>query len=231
MATDSTIDSTTSSTLAELVAEVPARARAFDRLQLDYCCHGRRSLADACADAGHDPAAVVAALDDLGAPAAGAFGGTLTEMAETIVATHHRYLWDELPALDALAAKVVAAHGTRHAELAEVGRLVGALRADLEPHMRKEEMVLFPAVARIDVGEHDFPFGTIANPVRMMTVEHERVGEVLAALREVTAGYAPPPDGCASYRSLYERLAALEADTHLHIHRENNVLFPAAVAR
>jgi regulator of cell morphogenesis and NO signaling len=94
----------------------------------------------------------------------------------------------------------------------------------------KEERVLFPAIAALAAGQTEFPFGSIANPIRMMLREHDQAGDLLARLRVVTAGYAPPADGCASYRSLYERLAALEADTHRHIHLENNVLFPAAVA-
>jgi regulator of cell morphogenesis and NO signaling len=222
-------------TLAALVSEDPRRARVLESFGLDYCCHGGRPLAVACDDAGVDVEAVVAAFDGLvdePDPSDTAWTDLgLVELAAHIVRVHHEYLWEELPALEALAAKVLGAHGARHPELAEVQRLVTELRADLEPHLRKEELVLFPAVAQVVAGEHDFPFGSIANPVRMMQVEHERAGELLDALRTVTNQYEVPGDGCASYRSLYERLAALEADTHLHIHKENNVLFPATVAR
>jgi regulator of cell morphogenesis and NO signaling len=221
-------------TLAELVSERPARAAVLDRLGLDYCCHGRRSLADAARAAGLDPAAVVHALD---APAAGVddHGGWeqlgLAELAAHIIAVHHQYLWDELPEIEALAVKVDSVHGERHPELAEVHELVRALRADLEPHMTKEERVLFPAIGRLAAGEHEFPFGHIANPVRVMMTEHEQAGAILERLRATTAAYAVPRDACPSYRALYERLAQVEADTHLHIHKENNVLFPAAIAR
>ena len=220
---------TATRSLGELVAEAPARAVVLDRLGLDYCCHGQRSLADACADAGLAVDVVTAELDTAG-PQPADHPTEPTALADHIEATHHAYLHAELPALDALATKVAGVHGERHPELTEVHRLVVALRADLEPHLLKEERVLFPAIRALVDGAREFPFGTVQNPIRMMSMEHDRAGELLASLRDVTGGYRVPDDGCASYRSLYERLAALEADTHRHIHLENNVLFPAAVA-
>lgn len=142
------------------------------------------------------------------------------------MATHHRYLREELPALEELAVKVEDVHGENHPELADLRALVAALRADLEPHMDKEEMVLFPAIGRLVEGQREFPFGSVGNPIRMMEAEHEQAGDVLVALRRISGQYTVPADGCASYRSLYARLKHLEADTHLHIHKENNVLFP-----
>ena len=218
-------------TLGDLVATRPEAARVLDRFGLDYCCHGDRTLDDACAAAGLDPRVVGAAMPeaddgesalwtDLEPPA----------LADDILATHHAYLHEELPLLDALAAKVVSVHGERHPELHDVQRLFVAVRDDLEPHLAKEERVLFPAIHAIAAGRRDFPFGSIENPIRMMDVEHDRAGELLAELRTATHGYAVPHDACASYRSLYERLAELEHDTHVHIHKENHVLFPAAVA-
>lgn len=222
----------TSRTLGDLVAEVPARAAVLDRLGLDYCCHGQRSLGEACAAAGIDPAVVAGEIDVVHHPAAGGesrAGADPAAMVDDIVDTHHRYLRQELPELERLAEKVHGVHGDRHPELAEVRRLVTDLRADLEPHLDKEEQVLFPAIRRLIDGGRDFPFGTVQNPIRVMGVEHEQAGELLAALRSATGGYTPPADGCASYRLLYARLAALEEDTHLHIHKENNVLFPLVV--
>ena len=220
---------TATRTLGELVAEAPGRAAVLDRLGLDSCCHGQRTLADACTDAGLEQDAVAAELD-AAVPEPVDHPTEPAALADHIEATHHAYLHAELPALDALAAKVVGVHGERHPELAEVHRLVVALRADLEPHLLKEERVLFPAIRALVDGASDFPFGTMQNPIRMMSMEHDRAGELLAALRAGAGGYCVPEDGCASYRSLYERLEALEADTHRHIHLENNVLFPAAVA-
>lgn len=217
--------------LGDLVAANPAAAAVFDRYGLDYCCHGSVSLASACASAGIDAAAVVAELDALAEPTdAGWTALGPVELAAHIVESHHAYLHEELPLLDALAQKVNAVHGARHPELGRVVELVRALRAELEPHLAKEEQVLFPAIRALAAGPAEFPFGPVANPIRMMEVEHDRCGELLVALRQVTDAYAVPADACASYRSLYARLAELESDTHRHIHKENHVLFPAARA-
>lgn len=219
-------------TLADLVAEVPSRATVFDRLALDYCCHGQRSLAHACRQAGIDAREVVDALESV-SEASSATETISTDpvaLAEEILATHHDYLRRELPALVALAEKVETAHGDRHPELPMVTALVATLRADLEPHLDKEEQILFPAIRRLAAGEVAFPFGSIRNPISVMGREHDRAGGLLTRLRQVTAGYTVPADGCASYQALYWRLQRLETDTHLHIHKENNFLFPMVEA-
>jgi regulator of cell morphogenesis and NO signaling len=216
--------------LGDIVADNPATARALDRLGLDYCCHGQRSLESACAEAGLDPVAVVAELDAIG-PGGDTSWAQLEPpaLADHIVESHHRYLKEELPLLDALAEKVLSVHGERHPELNQVRALVREIRADLEPHLLKEERILFPGIHDLARGRRDFPFGTVADPIRVMLLEHDRAGDLLAALRAATGSYAVPEDACASYGSLYQRLEALEADTHLHIHKENHTLFPAAL--
>lgn len=213
--------------LGDLVAEVPARARVFERAGLDYCCHGKRTLAVAAAAAGLDADALadeLAAVEDTGGREVDALGPV--ELVEHLLATHHAYLHEELPALRALAAKVHGVHGTRHPELAEVDRLVAAIADDLEPHMHKEEQILFPAIThRFGADSAPAP-GSLEAPIRVMEADHEVVGTLLEELRTTTAGYAVPADGCASYQALYARLADLEADTFRHVHLENNVLFP-----
>jgi regulator of cell morphogenesis and NO signaling len=208
--------------LGDIVAANPSAARVFERHGIDYCCGGGRSLVEACADRGVDASVVGRELDALPTDDPPAWAGLEpSALADHIVATHHAYLHQELPLLDALAGKVAAVHGRRHPELAEVARLVTLLRADLEPHLRTEEGVLFPAIRA----------GVVALDLGDVLDEHGRAGELLAGLRAATAGYAVPADGCASYASLYERLRALEADTHEHVHKENNVLFPAVRGR
>jgi regulator of cell morphogenesis and NO signaling len=217
-------------TLGDLVAARPEAARVLDRFGLDYCCHGGRTLEDACAAAGVDAQVVDAAMPEADdGPAASWTDLDPAALADDILATHHAYLHEELPLLEALAAKVVTVHGERHPELHEVQRLLVAVRDDLEPHLAKEERVLFPAVHALAAGRRDFPFGSVENPIRMMDVEHDRAGGLLAELRAATHDYLVPDDACASYRSLYERLAELEHDTHVHIHKENHVLFPATI--
>ena len=215
-------------TLAELVAENPARAVVLDRIGLDFCCHGHRSLTEACVTAGVDLDALVAALGAVAEEVpAGWPGGGRKELAAYVEATHHSYLHAELESLEGLAAKVRSVHGERHPELEEVAEIVRAIAADLRPHLAAEEREVFPAIASLAPGNAGGE--ALAAQIAALVAEHTALGAKLARLRELTTGYATPGDGCASYRSLYERLAHLESDTHIHIHLENNVLFPAAL--
>ncbi len=189
-------------------------------------------MGDACSRRGVAPSVVLDRLAGLkpSAPIDWAGMGPV-ELADHIEATHHAFLHAELPRLDALAAKVAGAHGARHPELVDVRAIYQTLRADLEPHLLKEERVLFPMIRELAAGAAPaFSCGSIRNPISRMMAEHDTAGDLLATLRSVTGGYVPPADGCASYRTLYAGLAELEADTHLHIHKENNVLFPTVVA-
>ncbi|HEY5888399.1 MAG TPA: iron-sulfur cluster repair di-iron protein [Acidimicrobiales bacterium] len=225
-------DVTIDRTLADVVTEEPGAARVLEGFGLDYCCGGRRTLADACAREGVDPNRVLAALGDL---AAGPEPDWATmapeELVDHLEATHHAYLHAELPRLLALIDKVTRVHGVRHGELVDIGAAFVALRADLEPHLLKEERVLFPMIRQLAAATAptSFPCGPLANPISVMQAEHDRAGELLARLRRLTDGYQVPADGCASYRALYDGLAELEADIHLHVHKENNLLFPAVV--
>jgi regulator of cell morphogenesis and NO signaling len=183
----STIDR--NATLATLVTQQPGLAREFERRALDYCCHAS------------DPAPWA----DLGP----------TELVDHLEATHHVYLHRELPRLAALADKVVGVHGARHQELTDVQRTYAELRADLEPHLAKEERVLFPMIRELAAADEPLAFhcGSLRNPISVMLAEHDRVGALLADLRERTDHYTAPSDACASYEALYVGLAELEADT------------------
>ena len=223
----------TDQTLAAIVDANAATALILERHHLDYCCGGKRTLQDACADQGIDPAAVSAELAAVHTTEPANWAAmSPAELVDHIETTHHRYLHTELPRLAALAAKVASVHGSRHPELAEVEVTVAALKDDLEPHLMKEERVLFPMIHELAnaTTTPSFHCGSIANPIRMMLIEHDRTGALLAELRTTTVGYQPPADACASYQALYLGLSELEADTHLHVHKENNVLFPAVLA-
>ena len=137
-----------------------------------------------------------------------------------------------LTAMGQLADKVTGVHGTRHPELHEVRAGYRALEADLEPHLLKEERVLFPMIRELAAASAPpaFHCGSLQNPISVMMAEHDRAGELLSALHTQTDGYRTPADGCASYHAFYAGLAQLETDTHLHVHKENNVLFPAVIA-
>ena len=136
--------------------------------------------------------------------------------------------------LEALLAKVSGVHGENHPELFQIQDQFGKLRGELEPHMLKEESVLFRYIVRMEeaaVANQTLPpppFRTVQNPVRVMMAEHDAAGYILGKMRESSSNYAVPPDGCISYKTLYSALAALEVDLHQHIHLENNILFPRA---
>ena len=221
-------------TIGEIAAEVPAAIRIFEAWKIDYCCGGKTPLTDACKAAGKSVDEFNAALQ-----AAAVVPGLskdwtrerLSAISCYICETYHRYTREELETFAPLAAKVFSVHGERRPELARVVTLIKELTDDMLPHMMKEERVLFPYVEQMEQGDAPAPFfGTVKNPVRMMMVEHDRVGDLLAQMRIVTSSYAPPENACFSYRELYRRLEEFEVKTHEHIHLENNVYFPRAVA-
>ncbi len=221
-------------TLAAIVTAQPSLARELETRGLDYCCGGAATLADSCRANDLDVDTVLAELTAVnvdGATPAWATMGVV-ELVDHLESTHHQYLWAELPRLSTLADKVVSVHAERHPELAEIAACYATLRADLEPHLTNEEHVLFPLVRELASAEMEptFHCGVLSNPISALLAEHDIVGELLARLRELTNGYQTPTDGCASYAALFTGLAELEADTHLHVHKENNVLFPAVIA-
>jgi regulator of cell morphogenesis and NO signaling len=220
-------------TLATLVREQPHRARIFEHLGIDFCCHGDESLRAACDAAGLDVEHVLQALATTVADGDedSAWAGFGVEaLTDHIVRQHHIPMRTELPALPPLTAKVLEAHGTRHPELAEVSQIVDRLAEDLVEHIDREEEVAFPAARALAAGKPTTAGGRLLEEIDVLVGDHEATGEALARLRELTAGYEVPADGCASFRLLYERLAALEASTHLHVFKENSLLFPAASA-
>lgn len=215
--------------VADIVLANPEAARVFELHEIDYCCHGRRPLAAACQEAGIDLAIVQAELDQLDElPVADTVPTALDALIDHIVGTHHTYLRRELPRLHELMGKVVDAHGARHPEVYDVARTLEAIEEDLLPHLAKEEHALFPMAKELVAAEGPVAFhcGSLRNPIRVMHGEHDEVGELLATLRHQTNGYRPPADACPTWHALAAGLAALEHDTHLHVHLENNVLFP-----
>jgi regulator of cell morphogenesis and NO signaling len=220
-------------TVGELVAERPGRARVFERLGLDYCCGGGKPLVAACADAGLDAAEVAASLERAEAAPPGEETDwrsvPLGDLCDHIVERHHGYLREELPRLGALMEKVARAHGGAHPELHEVASLLAEVTAELSRHIGIEEGALFPACRRLEeTGVSGFE--TLAAPISVMESDHDAAGDALASMRSLTAGFTPPAGACNSYRALLDGLEALELDLHRHIHEENNVLFPRALA-
>jgi regulator of cell morphogenesis and NO signaling len=152
----------------------------------------------------------------------------LHTLVDHIVATYHEPLREELPRLESMAAKVSRVHGSKAPYLSRLEALLIELSADLRLHMQKEEWVLFPAIRAIEEGAH--PGMPISAPIGVMEHEHDQAGGVLSELREITGGYVAPPWACETFRALYHGLSELEATMHVHVHLENNVLFPRALS-
>lgn len=226
-------------TVREYALEMPGATRIFEKLGIDYCCGGGNSLADACAKAGVAVDEVLGSLEgtersDETSASEGWQTASLAELITHIVEKHHTFTRLELARLEALLAKVCGVHGQNHQELFHIQKQFQELSRDLEPHMLKEERVLFPYIVQMEEAAKNNrpnvvpPFGTVRNPVKVMMAEHDAAGDILREMRELSSDYAVPEDACISYQTLYGALAALEADLHQHIHLENNILFPRA---
>ena len=232
----------TEKTVRELALENPAATRVFEKLGIDYCCGGHQTLEQACHAAQVSIDQVLESLAAAKQPLPASQNEPdwqsepLGDLISHITNTHHRYTRDVTARLTPLFAKVCSVHGANHSELMQLREIFAGLAQELTSHLMKEEMVLFPFIVRMEQAVIEKapiltpPFGTVQNPVAMMKHEHDSAGNALHAMREISRGYSSPPDACASYQTLYKALAELEADLHQHIHLENNILFPRAVA-
>ncbi|HKY27529.1 MAG TPA: iron-sulfur cluster repair di-iron protein [Pyrinomonadaceae bacterium] len=227
-------------TVGELALQIPGATRVFEKVGIDYCCGGNNSLESACAKAGVTVQDVRNSLELAKASGIQTYepnfvARTLADLIGHIVESHHVFTKSEIQRLRLLIDKVFAAHGQNHPELGTLRALFETLRSELEPHMMKEERILFPYVLGMEDGIHKGrpvwppPFGKVANPVRMMMLEHDNAGQLLKEMRELTSDYTVPSDACISYDTLYHALDAFEKDLHQHIHLENNILFPRAM--
>lgn len=224
-------------TIGEIVATDFRAAAIFERFGIDFCCGGRRSIADACRTATADPDAVIRALDALppeGTHDNAATAWPLDRLIDHIVSTHHAYVRTALPTIARYLAKLEEVYGSRHPELARIVAYFEQIRLELEQHLMKEEQVLFPYVRDLAAsaetcGHAHSPFGTVENPIRMMEREHREAADGLRLIRELTRGYTAPSDGCTTYAACMGELARFERDLHRHVHLENNVLFPRAI--
>ncbi|WP_409426148.1 iron-sulfur cluster repair di-iron protein [Mycobacterium sp. SMC-11] len=217
--------------LGDIVTADPSSTRILSRFGIDFCCHGQRTLGAACAADGVDADELLAALNATspGQPADWADYDD-TSLIAHIVSTHHRFLWDEFPRLAELVDKVARVHGPNHGELPRVREVFHQLRGGMEPHLRTEETLLFPQIS-LHAGGSGRPLpDEVRTELAENQQEHDNAGHLLAELRELTNGYTVPADACASYTAMLAGLADLESDIHLHVHKENNVLFPRVLA-
>lgn len=219
-------------TVGSVVARRPSLSRIFEIHGIDYCCGGNRTLAEAAQGAG---VALDTLLEQIGAAPQESDDrdwtqATVAELIAHILAAHHDWLKREMPRLSALAEKVARVHGGSHPDLERVRDVYELLRADMEPHLMKEERILFPAALALEeTGVPSLPcHGTgpfsLQGPMAQMEVEHEGVGGMLDELRALTGLFAPPDEACNTWRALYAALEELDSNTRAHVHLENQVL-------
>jgi regulator of cell morphogenesis and NO signaling len=231
-----------SKTVGELTAENAAFVEVFEKFGIDYCCGGGLSLEEACSNAGVETKRIEELLEKAEGDSATSKATetdftsmSLAALCDHIVRRHHTFTRRENERITGLLEKVSAVHGGHHAELFEIQKHFGVLRLELENHLLKEERVLFPYIAFMESSLNfgkpvpTAPFGSTRNPVAVMVEDHDAASEFLRKIRGLTEDFAIPADACTSYKMLYNALEEFERDLHLHIHLENNILFPKAV--
>jgi len=230
---------TTTQTVREIALEQPSSIRVFEKYGIDYCCGGRKPLSEACTAGNVEIDAVLAALDlaaqSLAPVSTDWARESLEVLSAYIIDTHHAYVKRELPRLAVLAQKVVNRHGATQAELPAIQSKLVQLDEELTQHLAKEESILFPYVVLLErAAANGSPtprgcFDSVANPIAMMTQEHDAAGALLADIRRLSNSFNTPPEACPTYHAFYDGLSDFEKDLHQHIHLENNILFPRAI--
>lgn len=222
-------------TVAQVATSHPELVPELERLGLDYCCGGSRSLGEAAARAGLEPAETVRRLTTFTTPErcddTDWSARSMTELADHIEATHHAFAREALDRLGTLTAKCVAAHADDEPRLRVLQDTVTALTDDMHDHFVREEQVVFPWLRRLErpTEIQSGPPWSVRRPIDCMIHDHDDVAAAFARMHELTDDLTPPEGACPTWRECYRVLDDLERDTHLHIHKENNILFPAGI--
>ena len=225
-------------TVAAAVTENIRTADVFKKHGIDFCCGGNVSLKSVCEKKNLDMDVILAELGQVGVSRDSSGDQSWDDaglLIDHILERHHSYVAEAIPILLQYSDKVAKVHGEHATEVVEINRLFQAVASELSSHMQKEEMVLFPLIKELhsakESGENfsEHHCGTVANPIRMMEMEHENAGDVLKEIRELSNDFSPPEWACNTYRALYAKLEEFETDLHIHIHLENNILHPLAL--
>lgn len=223
--------------VGQLVAKDPKLACIFEQYDIDYCCGGKSTLGEVLSKLNLPPEEFLQKLKNVSAKRTDACEKdwnkvALKELTEHIVEAYHVPLRTELARLQKLVNKVSDVHGKSHPEVIQIESVFRSFKEDIELHMQKEEMILFPGIANVEAGRQT-TFGcggSIDHPIEMMTQEHEGAADALEKMRTLSNNYTPPNDACDTFRVMLHSLASLELDMHQHVHKENNILFPGALA-
>lgn len=218
--------------VGEIVSIMPGASEIFKQYRIDFCCGGNKPLIDAAREKNLDEGEVLKKLNE-------AFEVnekmieesrdfkemSPCELVEYIENTHHAYVKKALPELSELTIKIMRVHGANHEVLFKVHRLFSTLKAELEQHLIKEEVNLFPLIKEFGRKPGAELLARINKVIIGLEDEHEGAGNILKELRKITEDYKVPEDGCSTYLASFNKLEELEADLFQHIHLENNILF------
>lgn len=208
--------------------------------KIDYCCGGKKAISEACLEVGINPDLLIKQLESLVSesdPDSEYINRlSLTELADYIVKRHHTYVTDSIPFLNTNLEKLCRVHGENHPELFKIKELFNGSADALTAHMQKEENVLFPFIRSLESSKKEntpLPathFGSVSNPIGMMLAEHQNEGERFVEIARLSNDYTLPEGGCTTYDVTLKQLSDFDNDLHRHIHLENNILFPKAIA-
>ncbi|NRD24361.1 iron-sulfur cluster repair di-iron protein [Winogradskyella litoriviva] len=234
-----TLQEKTTKEIGQYVADDFRTAAIFSKYKIDFCCNGNRTVEEACNKKGIDSTILLdelnQVLDSKSGESIDYKSWPLDLLTEYIEKKHHRYVEEKIPVLLQFLNKLCLVHGERHPELFKINELFTASAGELASHMKKEELILFPFVKRMvnatlkNEAIQSPQFGTVENPIEMMMEEHDTEGQRFREIAELTDNYNPPADACNTYKVTYAMLEEFEKDLHLHIHLENNILFPKAI--
>lgn len=226
-------------TIGEFVAEDFRAAQVFRKYKIDFCCKGNRTIEEACENKNCSPEEIYRDLENIAEQKSGDIdfnSWPLDLLADYVEKTHHRYVEENSIVLIQYLNKLCKVHGEKHPELFEIYELFRGSAQELAAHMKKEELILFPFIKKMVAAKQKGEtftkphFGSVENPVTMMKHEHTVEGERFVKIAELTNNYQFPDDACGTYQVTYKMLEDFEKDLHTHIHLENNILFPKAIA-
>ncbi|PEA52949.1 iron-sulfur cluster repair di-iron protein [Bacillus pseudomycoides] len=229
---------TETSVIGDIVTKFPKASDLFKSYRIDFCCGGNRPLIDAIHERNLSVEEVITNLNTLyhetkvlNESKIDWTIASYSELIDYIVNKHHRYLNEELPQLSPYVTKVFRVHGAKQPHLAKIHKLFYELKTELEQHIIKEETEDFPLILAFEQNPTDENYTRLSKVVGQLESEHSHAGDIMKELRNITNDFTPPEGACGTYRLVYQRLAALESDLFQHIHLENNILFPRAIAK
>ncbi|HLU17967.1 MAG TPA: iron-sulfur cluster repair di-iron protein [Edaphocola sp.] len=230
---------TKDSYIGNLVVQDYRLATIFKRKGIDFCCKGNRTLEQACLSQNVDLGRLIDELQSLTDQRMNVHidfdKWPVDLLADYIEKTHHRFVRRQIKEIESNINDVLAVHSDQHPELSVVAQLFQDITEDILEHLSKEEFVVFPYIRKMVTALESgtallTPFGTIQNPIRMMLQEHEGEGDCFRKIAAITNYYQASANACPAYKSLLTQLEAFDADLQMHIHLENNILFPKSIA-